>query len=321
MHRSSVRASLGAGLGIMILVAACGGGGAATPTPATAPTLGLPTSPVVTSPPVATQGSTGDPALDAASEVQAGAEFDVAWAGPNALNDYVTVVKLGATAWTNEDYFNTSGGTPQKLLAPNTPGDYELWYVAGASKEILARRPLKILAFVGTLDAPPSVEANKEFDVAWTGPNGPGDYVTIVKLGAEKWTNEKYFNTSGGTPQKLVAPIEAGSYELWYVTGTEAVIQIRRPIAVTATSATLTAPAEVAKAAQFQVTWTGPNGPGDYVTIVPVGSEPSAYLSYFNTNAGNPGTLTAPDATGDFEIWYVSTQGPTVIKSIPIRVR
>ena len=83
------------------------------------------------------------------------------------------------------------------------------------------------------------MEANKEFDVAWTGPNGPGDYVTIVKLGAEKWTNEDYFNTSGGPSQKLLAPVEAGSYELWYVTGTDSVIQVRRPIAVTATSATL----------------------------------------------------------------------------------
>ena len=320
MQRTSLRAPFGAGLGIMILVAACGGGGAATPTPTPAAATLAPTTPVETAPPVATQGSTGAPSLAAAAEVQAGAEFEISWTGPNELNDYVTVVKLGATQWTNEDYFNTSGGSPQKLLAPTAPGDYELWYVSGASKEVLARRPLKILAFVGTLDAPASVEANKEFDIVWTGPNGPSDYVTIVKLGATKWTNEDYFNTSAGSPQKLFAPIEAGSYELWYVTGTDAVIQVRRPIAVTATSATLAAPAEVAKGAQFQVTWTGPNGPGDYITIVPVGSSPDAFLSYFNTSAGSPGTLTSPDAAGDYELRYVSTQGPTVISSVPIRV-
>jgi Ca-activated chloride channel family protein len=322
MQRTSIRASVATGLTVFALVVAACGGGAATPTPpaATIPpgTAGAPTE---TSAPLPTQTSTGAPGLDAAAEVAAGAQFDVSWTGPNGVGDYVTIVKLGATQWTDEDYFNCSGGSPQQLAAPTEPGDYELWIVAGESKEILTRRPIKVLAFVGTLDAPASVEANHEFDVAWTGPEGPGDYVTIVKLGATQWTDEDYFNASGDSPQKLLSPVEAGAYEIWYVTGADRVIQVRRPIAVTATSATVDAPDDVAKGAEFQVTWTGPKGPSDYITIVPVGSPPGTYLAYFNASAGSPGSLDAPDEAGDYEIWYVIGQDRSVLAKAPIRVR
>ena len=42
--------------------------------------------------------------------------------------------------------------------------------------------------------------------VAWTGPNAPTDYVTIVPAGASAWTDESFFYTSAGSPGTLVAP-------------------------------------------------------------------------------------------------------------------
>ena len=80
-----------------------------------------------------------EPSLSAAAEAQSGAEIQVAWTGPNAQGDYVMIVKVGTTAWTNEDYFNTNSGSPNQLLAPTEPGAYELWYVSGADKSVLVR--------------------------------------------------------------------------------------------------------------------------------------------------------------------------------------
>lgn len=324
MRRSSNRTLCALVVATALLVAACGGS-AATPTaapPTAAPVTQAPPASTVpaTATPAATNSSTGAPALNAAAEVAAGTEFEVEWTGPNGSGDYITIVKLGTTAWSTEDYHNTSYGSPATLLAPSETGAYELWYVKNQDKSILARRPIQVLAFVGSLDAPGSVQANTEFDVTWTGPNGPGDYVTIVRVGATVWTNEDYFNTSYGNPAKLLAPVAAGAYELWYVTGTDRVIQVRRPITITATAATLQAPNDVTKGATFEVTWTGPNGPGDYITIVPAGSPPNTYLSYFNTNAGSPGTLTAPTDPGIYEVWYVIGQDKSVLASRPIKV-
>jgi hypothetical protein len=82
---------------------------------------------------------------------------------------------------------------------------------------------------------------------------------------------------------------------------------------------TLDAPDEVNAGAQFEVEWTGPDGPSDYITIVPAGSAEGAYLSYAYTRDGSPATLTAPDDPGAYEIWYASDLG--TYASIDITVR
>jgi Ca-activated chloride channel family protein len=79
-----------------------------------------------------------------------------------------------------------------------------------------------------------------------------------------------------------------------------------RPITVTPYTITLDAPLQVQHGAQFQVAWTGPDWPGDYITIVTARSPPDTYTSYAYTNTGSPVTITAPDAPGSYEVWYVS---------------
>ena len=83
-----------------------------------------------------------------------------------------------------------------------------------------------------TLDAPASVKAGTEFEVAWTGPAGQGDYVTMVLMGVTQRTNEQTFDTTTPSPGKLVAPTKPGEYELWYIRGASDLAMARRPITV-----------------------------------------------------------------------------------------
>jgi Ca-activated chloride channel family protein len=244
----------------------------------------------------------------------------VVWTGPNAPQDYVTIVASGTTAWTSEPFFYTTAGSPGKLVAPTTPGNHELWYVNGADGAVVARLPIAVTAFVGTIGGGDTVAAGTVLSIDWTGPNAPGDYVTIVPLGTDRWTDESYFSTTAGSPGSLVAPIVAGAYELWYVAGADAKTMLRRPVVVSPLAITLKAPASVGKGAQFQVEWTGPNGPSDYVTIVPTGSPVGTYASYTYTNTGSPVTLSAPDTAGAYEIRYQSDRVDGTFASIPITV-
>ncbi|HJP89979.1 MAG TPA: hypothetical protein VJ850_13170 [Candidatus Limnocylindrales bacterium] len=310
---------LSAPLAVAVLVAACGGAAPATPTaapPTTPPaTVAPPTAaPTTEATAAATIGSTGAPSVKAPAQVAVGQKFDVDWTGPNEEGDYVTIVNAGATKWTNEPYFYTqSNPTPGSLTAPGTAGTYEIWYVKGADSSVLAKATLTVAAFVGTLDAADSVPAGQEFDVSWTGPNGQGDYVTIVKAGATAWSNEPYFYTTVGPKGTLLAPIDAGSYELWYVTGTGAVIQLRRPITVTPASASVDGPGQVAKGAPVTIAWTGPSGPGDYITIAAAGSPEGTYLNYCYTTVASPCIVNAPDSAGAYEVRYVTgAQGRTL---------
>ena len=284
----------------------------AAPTTTQAPSsTATPTTEMATTTPAAGSGGV---TLDATADVAAGEKFDVKWTGPAASGDYVTIVAAGTEKWTDEPYFRASpGASPGSLVAPVKDGAYVLWYVSGADDTILARKALTVTPFEGALGAPAEVEAGTNFDVAWNGPNGPGDYVTIVAAGTEKWTDEPYFYTANANPGTLVAPLDAGSYVVWYVTGSDSATMATRPITVTPYSASVKAAESVQHGTQFDVTWTGPDGPGDYITIVPAGSPPGTYLSYTYTRDGNPVHLTAPDAPGDYEIWYASDRVQNVV--------
>lgn len=321
MPRSSRHPRSVAPLAIALFVAACGGGAPASPTAGPATAAPATAAPPASATPAATNVSTGEPSVKGPAQVPVGASFDVEWTGPNGERDYVTIVAAGSTKWTNEPYFATgSTPSPGTLTAPSTPGAFELWYVSGADATVLARVAITVSAFVGTIDAPDSVAGGTVFEVAWTGPNGPGDYITIVKVGATAWTNEPYFSTSVGSPGTLQASIEAGPFELWYVSGTGDVIQLREPITVTPYSASVDGPGEVAKGGAVAIAWTGPSGPGDYITIVPAGAPEDAYLDYCSTSTPSPCEVTAPDGAGAYEVRYV-TAAYKVLAREPLLVR
>lgn len=68
----------------------------------------------------------------------------------------------------------------------------------------------------------------------------------------------------------------------------------------------LQAPADIAGGSEFQVTWVGPDSVGDYITIVPAGAPEGDWAEYSYTAAGNPVTLHAPYAPGQYEIRYAT---------------
>jgi len=334
---------------VAVFVVACGGAAPATPTPTPAVTSspssaatasptaaategatpsGAPATPTLGASPGATPEQTQTPGpvvtgpagLEAPDTVPANTQFEVDWTGPNALGDFVTIVAKGATEWTDEDYFDTATGTPGHLVSPKDAGDYELWYVNGADKSIATRRPILVTPFVATLSGPRSVPAGTQFAVDWTGPNAPGDYVSILPVGAPTWTDESWVYTSYGTPAQLLAPLEAGSYELAYIISPD-VVMLRQPITVTPYSSTVTAPASAGKSASISVAFTGPNGPGDYITIVPAGADEGAYTSYAYTSSGTPATITGPDTAGNYEIRYVYGATGQTLSSTPIQIK
>ncbi len=187
-------------------------------------------------PPAASQTPrpTGDATVDGPEEVGAGEQFEVSWTGPGASGDYITIVPVGTAAWAGQDYFDVSTGSTGTLQASVVDGDYELWYVDGAAPhDILARAPILVTPFEATVDGPASVGTGDAFDVSWTGPASPGDYITIVEAGVTEWAGQDYFDVSVGSPGELQAPATPGSYMLWYVSAMEDEFMVSTPIQVT----------------------------------------------------------------------------------------
>ncbi len=81
-----------------------------------------------------------------------------------------------------------------------------------------------------------------------------------------------------------------------------------RAVDVVPNQGSLQAPDEVAAGSRFEVTWSGPNHEGDYVTVVPLGEAEGRYGVYVYTADGTPAELRAPDVPGDYELRYVTGQ-------------
>jgi Ca-activated chloride channel family protein len=256
--------------------------------------------------------------LDARDSVPAGSEIEVAWTGPANRGDYITIVERGAPEGTFNRYRDARDGKPVRFQVPDAVGDYELRYVVGQSKRTLASRPVTLTAVEATLQAPDAIPAGSEVSVDWTGPDNPGDYITVVEQGAPEGTHNRYARTERGSPAKLQVPDAVGDYEIRYVVGGSKRTLASRTLSLTAVTATLEAPAEVPAGTEIEVHWTGPDGDGDYITVVEKGAPEGSHNKYRRTREGSPVRLQVPDALGPHEVRYVIGQSRRTLASQPI---
>ena len=171
-----------------------------------------------------------------------------------------------------------------------------------------------------TITAPDSVVAGARFEVLWTGPDNPGDYLTVVTQGAADASYANFTYTRQGSPMQLTALIEPGAAEIRYVTGRSHTILARRQLTITPPTVTLEAADEAPAGGKVNVTWTGPNNVGDYITVVPQSAPDGEYAGYADAKHGSPSSIVVPIQPGDCEIRYVSGQGRKVLARRPLKV-
>jgi Ca-activated chloride channel family protein len=149
----------------------------------------------------------------------AGARIPVKWTGPNNEGDFITVVRPDAERSAYTLYFSPRDTDPEdgRLVLPARAGDYEVRYVTGGEARVLARAPIKVQPFAITLDAPENVEAGTEFEIRWTGPKLPENFVTMVKPSAAADTADRTAYVDEEEELRFTAPSEPGTYELRYV--------------------------------------------------------------------------------------------------------
>lgn len=252
------------------------------------------------------------------TEGPVGSEIIVYWTGPDRKSDYVTIVEKGARPNTYINYAYTNGGNPLKLSMPNDAGEYEVRYVLGSPRKVLASAPITATAVEATLAAVDTIAAGEDFDVTWTGPGYDNDWVTVVKPDAGERGYINYAYTRNGNPLTLKAPVEPGDYELRYVQRGQRIIA-RKPITVTSVEATVSGPETAMAGTRHEVSWTGPASDNDWITVTTRDASERSYTSYQYTRKGNPVILRMPLEPGEYEFRYVQL-GKKVIARQPITI-
>lgn len=252
--------------------------------------------------------------------IGAGSAIEVSWKGPSNRGDFITVVEVGTKEGKYGKYAYTERGNPLQIPAPETAGDYEVRYVTGGERLTLASAPIRVISVKASLTFTPEVEAGSELEIAWTGPDNRGDFITIVEAGAKPRDYGRYRYTSLGSPVRIQVPEVPGSYEIRYLTAREYRTLAAEPLQIKSVNASLKGPDTATARSTFSVEWSGPDHRGDFIAVAPVGSDSKTWPSYAYTARGNPLQVVSPKEPGDYELRYQTGRQYIVLATQRIRI-
>jgi Ca-activated chloride channel homolog len=261
--------------------------------------------------------------LAAPAEAVAGTTIKVGWTGPGAASDFIGIGLRGAEGralWENWTY--VADGNPLDLVIPPQPGDYVIGYFIEEGGTVIATASITVSPAAITLTAPASAMAGSTLEIAWTGPDYEGDFIGIGRVGAEgngRWQHYAYLES--GLPARVAVPAEPGDYLIGYYAGQDYSQMATIPLTVTATNASLTAPAEASAGSTIEVGWTGPGNDADFIGIGLADGSDSGWASYSYTTDGNPARLTLPETPGSYILRYFLGVDNTSIVEVPITVK
>ena len=245
-----------------------------------------------------------DVQMSAPRQVAAGASVAIEWSGVQNSGDFITIVAPG-TAERKYDEYVYAKSSPATMAAPETPGEYEIRYLSANEYRTLASAPLTVGGVDASVSAPVSAVAGARIEIAWSGPDNRGDYLTLVPAGTPDGQYDRYVYTSKGTPVRFDTPAAPGEYEIRYQTARNDIVLARQPVTLTDPSASLSGPETVETREVFPVLWEGDGNPLDYIAITEAGN-PRRYFHYAYVQRGNPVSLQAPTDEGEYELHYLT---------------
>ena len=251
--------------------------------------------------------------LNAPDTAVAGSNIAIQWDGPNAKNDIITVAEIGSPGRQYIATNYTRDGSPVSLKMPLKTGEYQLRYVLGQGREIIARRKIMITPVMASLNPPSPITAGSTFSLEWAGPDYKNDYISLAKPGKPINQYDTFAYTRDGSPLKLRAPTTPGTYSLRYIAaGPDQMALATQEVEVLAVSATLESKDTVPAGSKLQVTWTGPNDQNDYIAFNEVGDDLNGELSYayLKNSTGDSIAIDVPTTPGTYELRYIQNGKP-----------
>ncbi len=161
-----------------------------------------------------------------------GEMISIAWTGPDAPQDYLSIADPAASGNEYLIWSPTASGNPSRLTAPKTTGIFEIRYVRAEDDAVLARLPIEIVEEPIELVVPRQANAGTRFEVRVKGTAVAGDFVTIAHEDSDPLERTDWSFADAGDPLTLAAPFEPGRYEVRFIAGANHEVVARAPIRV-----------------------------------------------------------------------------------------
>jgi Ca-activated chloride channel homolog len=258
--------------------------------------------------------------VQAPAEADVAVEVEVIWQGPDYSSDYIAIARPDQRAGSQVYYTYTSRGNPLKLWVPSDPGTYEIRYIMGRSNQLLAKTAIEINGVGASVQAPEAADVATEFEVTWQGPDNPSDYIAIASPDQKPGSQVNYTYTKKGSPLKVRAPSDPGTYEVRYILGRGSKLLAKTSMVIEAVGASVQAPAAAVMASLFEVSWQGPDNPPDYIAIARPDQKPGSQVNYTYTKKGSPLKVRAPSDPGTYEVRYILGRGSKLLAKTSIEI-
>jgi hypothetical protein len=258
--------------------------------------------------------------IEAPTKVVVGSMIEIRWHGEIAKLDFISIDPVGAPESKYGKYVYPSRGMPRELRVPEVPGNYLIRYHAKSKGyPVRGSSPLEVIDATATIEGPLTVDSGASVEIHWTGPANRQDFISIDPVGSAEKKYGKYAYAKK-VPAKIRAPEEPGQYIIRYHLAMTYRVIGQTELTVKGVTATLEAPAQVQAGGEIAVSWQGPGGQGDYISIDPPDSPARDYIQYRYTRSGSPAVIRIPEEAGRYEIRYHQGQKRTVLARIPLEV-
>jgi len=173
---------------------------------------------------------------------------------------------------------------------------------------------------IASVESLPSVLVGEPMEVRWIGPDEAEDFISLASPDDPGDAYVSWERSDGGNPIVLTAPLQPGTYEIRYVSGTGAEVLARSPVEVTTAAIDLRTPESVVAEQRFEVQWTGSTIPGDFIAVSRLNAPPHRMLDWASTAAGSPVTLAAPKHQGSYEVRFIRKTGLEILARVSVEV-
>lgn len=258
--------------------------------------------------------------IEAPDSVPSGSMIKLTARGPVSRSHWIGFAPKGSDIRAYLKYARPTGAVSElELTTPAEPGDYELRYVLNENERILVARPIKVVASEASVSGPAIAMAGDTITIKANGPQGSSHWIGFAPAGSDVGNYLDYVRPQGtATEATVMAPTEAGEYELRYVLNENEKIVASQPIKVTAAIAKLDAPTSMAIREDISVRFQGPRHKSHWIGFVQRGTVD--YLDYSEVpQQGDTVTLRAPGEPGDYDIVF-AVNGKAIARN-PVTVR
>ncbi|MCC2111401.1 MAG: VWA domain-containing protein [Hyphomicrobiales bacterium] len=276
--------------------------------------------------------------LSAPETVEIGKRFVVEWTGPGGRHDRIHMFDprlangegrdVASKRLVNEDFDNKK----VTLIAPVRPGQYELRYLYGKKRPIIATATIEVVEAPVSLSAPANVEIGRRFTVEWVGPGARKDAIEIYSADARQGEGKVLRSlrlVNGDFDNRKVtmeAPADPGFYQLRYWNGDSREVLATRQIEVLDAEVSIAAPDKVSIGRTFTVEWIGPGGRRDAIEIFDEAADAGRGKVFVTKRLVNGDfdnrkvDLIAPTRPGTYQLRYWNGENRKVLATRPLEI-